>query len=485
MPLNNLIDILDIVITNGNGLNLSVKNLFTHVTLYDGLFANSTSGEISIRDSARLQEMGALFGDELLTITYRDIPNKAVIERRFIMFSCGKKIPNKNQRGTFSTYGLMSAEAFYSATILLRKTYRGTAFDIISSIWEDSDLSSTSSKKFNLKEGDLPKTVFTFCATGWTPFFTINWLVSKLTDNGQSDWMFYELPGAINGSEKRGTFEIQSISNLVVKKPEHVYSFITPNTTSSEGVQYISAAHFDVDPWDSLLNTQVGVYASTAISHDITQKRWERRNYSYAEEFDKSKHTDENSFVNASSGEKYTTKYSVLQTLVSDDRRQFTYSIPESDNKFSPHDDSDEVPKAEVVMHRTSQLRQIHYGQKINLALHGNSSIQSGQTLNFAAPGSTVGQETDIYLSGTYIVTSVAHTFTATDFQTNITIAKNALGSALPGGTADIKANEGPRRSRPDPAPGRPIAESAWSTFSSNVSSIIGSIPGLNSKGGT
>jgi hypothetical protein len=463
MTIGNLIEVQDVIITNSMKISISVVDIFLHITMYDGLFANSTSGEISIQDTSRLQELGTLFGDEIITIKYKDIPNGVNIERKFIMYASGTKTPNKNQKGTFCVYNFVSLDAAHDSTVRLCKTYRGTAYDIITQIWDDSGISSKSEKSLYISPYDLPEATYVFCAAGWSPFFAIRWLVSKMNEQGAADWMFYELPSDINDSTKRlGSFELRSLSDLSKENPKHAYQFGLPGLDSSPTTSFLNAAVYGIEPYDTLHNLNGGMYAATMITHDITTRKWERRNFSYSEDFAKSDHVDDNRLVNKHGGELFTTKYDIKENVVADNRNQFTEPGYFDDTPYNP---STEVTKADYFMHRTSQLRQVLYGHRLNLTLHGNSGIRSGDVLFFDMPVSGLQTETEQshkYLSGNYLVISVSQTFTATTFQTNVQIAKNSLSTAMPGGVAAIEANEGSVPGRPQPKPGIPMRVAAY-----------------------
>jgi hypothetical protein len=465
--LGNLIEIEDIVITNSNGVSISVTDIFVHVTLYDGIFANASSGEISLKDSTRLQELGAIFGDELITISYKDVANNRSITREFLMFANTGKVPNANQKGTLTGYSFISIEAASDSVTRLTKTYRGSAYNIIGQIWDDAGFGGTSRKYLDVDEDAMPAGEFVFCAASWSPFFAIRWILSKLHENGKADWMFFEVPPSEKDHHEQGAFVVESISNMVSEAPKHYYDFGMTNINSTLGGQYIGAAHYSVEAYDALKGVFNGMYSARTLSHDITNRDWRLKNFSYAEEYNKSDHIDgsKKSLVNKHTGLLYTTKYEAHENVVATSTNQFTEPSTGIAYFEEPENPSDEDSKEEYIMHRTSQLRQVLYGPRVNLAVHGNSAVMGGNMLYFDLPVSALqvgSHKSDIYLSGGYLVTSVAHTFSANQFATNIQIAKNSLATQLPGGEAQLASNLGVDGRSQDDGSGLPLKHGAW-----------------------
>ena len=84
---------------------------------------------------------------------------------------------------------------------------------------------------------------------------------------------------------------------------------------------------------------------------------------------------------------------------------------------------------------RDSQLQQLD-NIKITLKMYGDSSLRVGEILNFYAPSQTLqegkDQESDVFLSGKYIITRIKHVINAEKYMMNVQCRKDAWYSDLP-----------------------------------------------------
>jgi hypothetical protein len=482
--LPNLVEVLDITIRSGLGNDLNVTDTLIQVTLFDKFFSTGTSGNITLKDSSAIQEFAMLIGNELLTITYKDIANDTTYRRQFLLYGGVERKPTKNQKGSVITIPFVSFEIYENNNVRLRKTYRGSAFQIIGEIWDDSGFSQTSNKALDIKRDELPDRELVFCANKWSPFYAINWVLSRLSEDGQCDWVFYETPPS-KSRPTEGVFRVKQISNLITQSPIFAYTVGNPKLVKDKTAQYLTAIDYNTLGMNSIDATLDGVWGSTTLTHNIIQKKWERRNYSYSEEYRNVEHTEQNPLLNAPAGYAYSTKWDVSEKVVADARNMFT--ILEDDEPENPQED--ELSKADYIMQRASQTGQIMHGPILNMTVHGNSLIRAGNTLSFSTPISghqSPEREEDRLISQTYFVTNVSHVISLVSFRTNISMVKTSYAISLPGGEPVITANaEGPYAGPPTygQQQGAPVSATAFNTGTGSAGAGLG-IPQIDGQAG-
>jgi hypothetical protein len=428
---------------------LDLTNVRIEINIFEDIFNNFISGNISLMDTWDLTTLFPLIGEERLEISfYRPGTKKQPAESLFgslfkpiypdqqyqeisdtesykMSFRVVKLTNRKTVRDKAQYYVLhfTSPELIVNKKKKVRLAYKKKLYsDIVDIVYKGYFASS--------KPLEIEPTMFEqdFAISNWTPSQTINIICSRSIPVGRagSSYVFYE---TIKG------FHFVSLEKLFEQEPKEVLLFqwsdvyVSPlNKAIDEEVRNVHDYDF-VDYYDVLSNLQHGMYASKLLTYDPVRQRYFEYDFDYMKEFDKQKHLEANKLCTDgldALGEPYMARFNVMGTNKDHDK------IPWIAGK-EPGIMPTQIEK--YILQRQSQFQQIQ-NVRLALTLPGNSERKAGNVIEFALPNAMgwpqkYGDEPEKYLSGKYLITAIRHRLQKDAYFHDIEIVKDSFKSEI------------------------------------------------------
>ncbi len=292
--------------------------------------------------------------------------------------------------------------------------------------------------------------------------------VPPAQQTGGALYMFYET---------LSNFRFESLESIFKREPKrHIYAKPSPMLNPDDIVNGFNiAVEYEIDGlFDIVDNLRAGMYASKLITHDMTRMRYDITGYSYiirddtpltlpepetgVETETQSGGIEPEASIkkisdltlslarSGAAGKLCTDKNDLLHDSDNGERCKIKFMATDLNHAyfFEANRKAADGPKEKGIresnLERRVQLRDSQLQQldniKITLKMYGDSSLRVGEILNFYAPSQTLqegkDQESDVFLSGKYIITRIKHVINAEKYMMNVQCRKDAWYSDLP-----------------------------------------------------
>ena len=439
--------IQDLYITK-NGENISIKNFSPRFVLYEDMFNNFLSGELTIVDAGELVRILSFNGTEYLTLSFRTPQSTIYIRKSFAIYALKDRFMSSTNRE--ETYVLLftSIENVANNTLQINKKFSGKTDDLVKKVYETHlkfprfvDGNKTSGET-TLLIGDTPhKTSTTFISAYWSPVRILNWIASRTMGKE------YKAPNVLF-FETNKQFVFSSIENLIMSQIKqkqiltaYVYSptgKIAFDMTKTNYTMFDIAKQYslvkNISPFsyfDVLQGQNNGLYGNFLYTHDILLKECRQfsynhftgyQDYYFMEDFKASG----NEIVQSKA--KNTRPFSA-NTLSSN--RNIVHYKTKQYKMFPEQVD----PQYQTwVPQRTSLL--MHMSNfKMHITVSGRSDLEVGRLIYFAYPQAHTGDDAefkaDQKLTGIYMITAIKHIVSPAGYDCILEITKDSFFEAL------------------------------------------------------
>lgn len=452
----NSIDIQEISIFNYTAKSgIDLRNVTIEFSVYEDLFSNFMTGEITIEDSSALIETLPIIGEEFIRIKFKTPSSNKNVNQIFYVYKIEEK-QSVNERTDIYTLGVVSVENIISMSSSVNKSYIGYSISYIAqSIFDEYILNSI--KKFGVNEENLfnisKKTLLTeetfglnsFVGTGSTPFEFLNYLASESRSlkYKESDFVFYE---------NKDNFNFRTISSLMDQEPVESFYVADPATTETHNAnqpkQYQIIQNFEfLDQFDVIERHASGMYDNKVSVIDPLLKRYQETYFNYTDQFDEFTHLDKkpvitnfSHFSKLKTGETHT-RY-LTGNISSKEYSQTSYLKNRTIKNKEVLDPIAHYPssKYKVLNRRVSKMSQTINGIRCNISISGNSDVKVGDVINVFVPSSRSTEESKQkynYFFGQkepkFLVTAVTHRYNYIDDQyfTIMEIVKDSFAQPI------------------------------------------------------
>ena len=422
-----------ILTTSGN--EFDVLPVVESIIMFESIFSQTISGQITIQDTSDIVNNGPIIGEEklqlkLLTPQENERPETVIDFTKTPLDIY--KIDNQmgtSEKANVITLSFTSQETSKNALSKISRCYKGTCSDMVEKILRDKNYLD-SDKKLTLEETNGLKKII---VPNMKPFKAINMLTrqsnSKNFKNSPT-YFFYETTKG---------FHFRSVDGLCSQEPTFRYTENVPDRLVDGGkdaqanLETINSFTI-VAPRDTIENIYEGMLSSNLKTHDIYNKKINDYTYNYFDEFDKDIHLEKKPYISEST-DKYTNKnyadYSDSMNFV---------TITSNGKSFDEGNNypyaSDELEK--IVMRRNSRIRQFENSITLNMTVPGNTNIQAGDIIDVTiGASSTVTSITDDpNFSGRYLITKIRHNFNNSLAEVthviNMTVVKDSVDYDYP-----------------------------------------------------
>ena len=420
---------LEIIASSGVALSL-IKSCL-EINIYESIFSNSLTGNITIASTNDLVQNMPFIGQEQLLLKISTPTLDTPIDFTKNAFMIYNVTVNAELSAGASVYVLefCSPELLRNNRVRVSKSFTDTPSKILQNIMTDSRYINTT-KKINLEKTSGIKNIV---VPNQRPFDFLRSLIQDCkSEEGSPHYLFYE---TVRG------YNFRTLQNLYKEGAKSTYNngdaAADEKVGDTLGIQeaYDRAIVCDVKtPNNALNDSRAGMFGAKVISHNIFNKSYEVNTYGYFTDFDKHARID---------GKKDSPKYnSNLKEWP--DSRIYLHPTSASGSLDAQYRDSNNSNSSivankisETILHRKERMYELNFSKNVGLTVHGNTSLVVGDIveLNYAAAGKNHNIGTlDKYISGRYLITSLRHTFSpaTNDHQINMIISRDSLPSALP-----------------------------------------------------
>lgn len=396
-----------------NGAEYDITLLRINLSIYEDLFNFCTSGEIVIQDANDLPHLMPIIGEETIKIKFtrhkptsdpdKDEEIEEAIEVEYRVYKIGERQMLKDKHQIYTLY--FTQKEF----ITNLKTKVSEAFidlpysDMVKIAFEYLQ----SDKEFVVEDTDFEHK---YICPRISPMEMINTLACRSISaygNGTTYFFFSD----------RDKFYYLSAGYLIDQPPVAEYTYQiknvleNSNTTSKDRTieQDLKSVEFfgHVSNFDILQSLAQGHYASMLLTYDITRQKWEYVEFDYVKEFDTFKHLGA-TMPHTDKLDALGETKSFMRFLGTDKDHDIIPWIAGKEPGIKPN------RIEEFTLYRYSQIKQMQ-GNTIRMQVSGDPRRKVGQVIEFIMPqhmgnvNPDKPEELDEYISGKYLITSIAH----------------------------------------------------------------------------
>ncbi len=401
------------------GVSVDLINVFESLEIYEDLYSNTLSGELLLVEALNLTQNIPIVGREYVIVEFAtpSCPDNRVI---FSVYKVSPRAKFKTENAQLYTLHLCAPEFLKNASIQISKSYTGMEHHkMVLDIWE-TYLSPASDKLTDLQYHTTTGQ-FNFIIPNWNPFKAINVIGSRAQDSDNPyacNMLFYQ---------DLDSFKFVSMDKLLGQKPAQKYIVRRANLRDRNDIPDIKndlrivQQYSFKSTWNRVQDLSQGAYAGSVYIHDATNKAFEVYEYDYVDQFENTNHAGKFPLLPTSDSD-FTKSKTAMQTL-----------FPRSLSKFSNRTDN-ENPEL-WVLQQQAMMTHIHSIQ-CEITVPGDSRRRVGEIVEFEVPSPEESRTTnryfDEYLSGSYLITSINHSITKTDYLCHMELSKDALGRQIP-----------------------------------------------------
>ena len=416
---------IEIIASSGQ----SIDNITPlEINIFESIFSNALTGNISIADTNNLIELMPLIGQEqlILKMTTPSLEGEnTTIDFTKNAFSIYNISVNSEMSSGSSVYVLefCSPELLINNRVRISKAFTDTPSTIVENVLTNH-INTTKNIETETTSG-----IKNIVVPNQRPFDFLKCLIqdSKSTKDSPH-YLFYETTRGYN---------FRTLQNLYEKVAVGVFnnseSNIDEKVGNTLGIQeaYDRMINFDVKPPNNALNdSRAGMFGSKIIIDNIFTKSDNVKTYGYFSDFDKHKRIDEknNPKYNDNLGNWSNSRIYVHPTSASGSNLNAQYRDENNSNNSIV---ANQI--SETLLQRKSRMYELTFSKTIAITIHGTTNIAAGDIveLNYTAPGRNHGDGTlDKSISGRYLITKLRHTFSPVTNQHQIDMV--VLPSELP-----------------------------------------------------
>lgn len=377
------------------------------VQVFQDIFSPTTTGIVNLLDTTNLlMSLPIRPGSSLRVEIETDLNSIGDGEQTWemIIYRVGDKDVSNAMSQTYSLYAAHKA-FLLNQTKRIYRSYPNMSTDKIAS----NIISEYLNETVEAHESD---TVISVVVPGWSPFFTIGWLLkTSLTENA-ADFSFFQ--------QYDGTFAFKSFEKLYSSEDEYSDITFTVRPTHLKDERgddlydystAISRYHFD--HFDAISNLSSGFYKNKTVTYDFIGKSWAAKSFTFGDDNAEDK------------------KMMALdQDFMLDSDEVNISFVPKHPGLFS--DSESYLDKAE--MWQTSRKSSLMKFNQEKLVIQFPGSARAckwfGKSCDVDLPSQTALDEDEAFdrqRRGRYVVTAMAHMISKDTYTINAELVKKRL----------------------------------------------------------
>ncbi len=433
-PYDFLLSKLDFISSQGQVVDL--RGIFIDLNIFEDIFANVMSGNVTITDSTNIFGYVTATGNEFIHIILDKPGLNKPINKQFRVFNRPNIAQYKptNQRVTL---GFCSEELLVSKSLTVSKVYSNM---LISDMVKDIALNLLKVDPVNFPDQNIEvsKGMANITIPYYNPLQSLNWLASKATSSyvGASYFFF----------ENQKGFNFKSLQNLMdVKQVVATYNHSIKNVSDqSPGVSNPNLDFFNVDKYeivrvpDTLDNLIHGTFSGKLRTLDILRQQYVSKNLNADDLF--------NASVSVAGGKAYNNFANRLGNQSADSYGGYIKFYPTNlgQNQADYIKSKQQVNPSNIenwLIERNAQIMQI-LGNRLKVVIPGNNILKVGDVICFNLPSvepqegqneNETKRKFDPYFSGNYMISALRHHVTIKHFETVMELCRDTVVKNFPG----------------------------------------------------
>lgn len=421
----------EIVIKSLNIINakqtnkLDISLMFMEIELYEDIFNNSMSGNITMLDNFNLISGLPINGEELLELEfYSNAFDSKIntISKIFYIYKVSKRLVTNQKKNAYVLH-FTTQESLTDSVTKISKAYSGYGHDIVQTIYTENFKEYSATPLIVEKSSNN----FKFVSNYWSPFKCMNYAASRSTDTTAykvPTFLFYE-------SSK--SFNFKSLNSLYTQAPYVEINYdknprrAEVSTDGGETVrdvqkEYTTAESMTIDyTTDFFFRMASGAYGHRMYEFDALNKTFNFNSYNYTENFKNTNHLDKFPMVSG-----------YIVDAVANASLNTNVSLPFVHNTMKIDNSSD------IIMKRLSLLAHTEF-YKVELTLPGRTDLEVGTVvkfnmLNYASVDNNMSEANasaidpiDKYYSGNYLVGAIYHRLTYSRHKMTVQLFKDSF----------------------------------------------------------
>jgi hypothetical protein len=403
------------------GLELDLREQLSSVTIYEDIFKNSITGNISFVDTNNLTANASIIGQEklklvLVTPNANDQSDRTMAinfsESPLHIYKINSKVQINDRTVAFSL-SFTTGEMIRNNRIRVVEAFEGEpAVEMVKKILRDPELLDSKKEYYYEETSNLFKVV----ATNQRPFDFIGNLAKRCLSKEYDfapTFLFYETV--------KGYFFRTLDSMMDRKNPRMIFREITPTDdpfNTAANLQNI-LSHEIIKSTDTLQNTRVGMYASKLMLLDVFNHDYQEFDFDYMEDWDKQVHVDEFNNYGSAKAPAFSETMDQYGKKLNEYPESAIYvqsierDIP--DGLFNPaHGAPCDYTGTDLwLQKRRSRFVTLDAAISLRIKVPGNTTIQAGDLIGIELKNQTdIAVTQDPYYSGRYVVRNLVHNFT-------------------------------------------------------------------------
>jgi len=436
-------EIYSVHCTLSNGSLTDIKGLVQEIEIIESLHSSSIQVIMRLYDGMNFLENSHVVGGEKINIKIRRTSNtnKSFSEARdkfdievYIAAINEHTTPKPGLQGY--TFECISEHAMVSNTKKLNRSFNGVIGQLVTNIFTN-DLGLKDKIDFNPENISDTTDQIQGIYPNLSPLGALTWL----TRNSSSDGTPYFLYETIQEG-----LQFKSYNDMLSEETYRVYndatfSQNTPNTQASysELEKKILTLNSELNRsiYDSIAN---GSYTSKLHTIDIATKKYKQTHFIYDNQYKIdtnipfSKHIEfDNKKIN-----EYTTNKE--------------YYVPLNSKSFKKNINY-HTPTSHSLLNKQSYYNNLSF-MGLDIEIYGDFNLSAGMRVGVIRPKADDGvgvtgrnNLVDKYIGGAYIVTSVSHLFSPSDYRCSVGLQKDSLGIDLDSNIELGKSNKNSSKS--------------------------------------
>lgn len=445
----------EITLESYTGFKMSLRGIFDHFVIYEDIYSNCMSGEITLIESYDLVKHFPIIGAETLTISYKTPYDKTpptVLKFRTYKVSLQLEAAQRNTQAIRIEF--ISPHAIKSMQTKISRSYKNRLIsDIVTDIYREYLASDIDQAKFPEEtrlvdipgkptdielgntDGKIPiKTVHitydnrSYVIPYWTPLYTINWLCHRArakTNSTHCDYVFFE------NSDGHHFVSLSELKTLPSSLEYTNYPIGSRNERGERPIEFEMRNVMGMtitNNSDRIKQQNLATFASTILTHDLTTKTFNSFNFEYDSTFNEvGSHLNKYRMLPQNKTDYGSSWMSVLKFYPNS-----TYTMAGLEKTADP---------SETILYRQSLLMQMN-SFNVTIECWGDTNVKVGQTIDFTTPSKQSPKNTDKYeddyVKGKYLITAIRHMVNEREHRMTMTITKDSFAEPL----ADFKNTE-------------------------------------------
>ena len=431
----------------GDSKGENISNMVVELNIYESIYNNAMTGSLVIADTRNLISNLPIQGTERLSFrlatklnTYSTDNSIDFTEQSGNPMHIYKLTDKEQLNDNVQTYTLhfCSREFLRSLRTRVSESFSGRMDEAAHAIFSRPEYLDSKKRLFFQKTRNQD----TIVIPNLNPFDAINLLgkralPSNLNDKGGAGYLFYETTKG---------FHFRSWESLCVRKngdqiePVQKFRYVhvpvdrlhheTDDETGEkvdkimEGFRSIESYKFMNNFHDVIVNTSLGIYGHTVITHNIYDKSYKKDKYHYHNSYHTTSHTDTDPKRKWKGGPAITDSPVDYDLVEGTNRQKGVSDFDESrvsvqpTTRFAHGEDTgnygvDVEQDGKIEGERIALTNSIRTGTILHLTVKGQSWLQSGDVIEFDVLSVENKNNTvvspDIRYSGRYIITKIRH----------------------------------------------------------------------------